>query len=134
MRRSRCTRRCARRPRSQGRKRVPRRRRAFGSRRFSEPRVPLRGVSAKVLTQSLRGLEQATLVNRRELSDTHVEYGLAELGRSMVPIVDNACEWTRNHWLEQLEVSEGYRVGAQARLRGAHCQGTSVTRCGTVLR
>ena len=36
-----------------------------GPRRFSELRVPLRGITAKVLTKSLRTLERDGLVARR---------------------------------------------------------------------
>jgi DNA-binding HxlR family transcriptional regulator len=35
-----------------------------GPRRFSEPRVPIRGVIAKVLTQSLRSLERPRRTRR----------------------------------------------------------------------
>ena len=39
----------------------------FGGRRFSDLRAGLRGISAKVLTERLEGLEQAGIVQRRQL-------------------------------------------------------------------
>lgn len=77
-----------------------------GPRRFSELRIPLRGVTAKVLTASLRGLERDGLVSRTVHGDRHVEYGLTALGRSMLAPMDSACEWAREHWDELLDARE----------------------------
>lgn len=76
-----------------------------GPRRFSELRVPLRGVTAKVLTKSLRTLERDGLVGR-EQGARHVEYALTPLGRSMLAPMDAACDWTRRHWDELLDARE----------------------------
>ncbi|MFI6322054.1 winged helix-turn-helix transcriptional regulator [Nonomuraea sp. NPDC050556] len=71
-----------------------------GPRRFSELRVPLRGVTAKVLTQSLRALERDGLVSRTVLDERvrHVEYALTPLGRSMLEPMRAVCEWAEDHW------------------------------------
>src|SRR2546429_9737651 len=71
-----------------------------GPRRFSELKVPLRGITSKVLTQSLRGLEQSGFVARTVHSGPmrHVEYRLTDLGRSVLGPLDAVCEWTEEHW------------------------------------
>lgn len=85
-----------------------------GPRRFSELRVPLRGVTAKVLTQSLRALERDGFVARtvHRAPARHVEYELTALGRSLVGPLDIACAWTREHWDELIDAREaGLTVG-----------------------
>ncbi|KAA2261961.1 helix-turn-helix transcriptional regulator [Solihabitans fulvus] len=79
-----------------------------GPRRFSELRVPLRGVTAKVLTQSLRALERDGLIARAEHPTPvrRVEYALTPLGRSMLGPMAAACEWTAEHWDELLDARE----------------------------
>lgn len=71
-----------------------------GPRRFSELRVPLRGVTAKVLTQSLRALERDGLVARTVHDERvrRVEYALTPLGRSMLEPMRAVCEWAEDHW------------------------------------
>ncbi|MDH6578557.1 helix-turn-helix domain-containing protein [Kitasatospora sp. MAP5-34] len=85
-----------------------------GPRRFSELKVPLRGVTAKSLTQSLRGLERDGFVVRevREGPERRVDYALTPLGRGLLGPLDTACEWTREHWDELIDAQEaGVRAG-----------------------
>ncbi|GAA4861595.1 helix-turn-helix domain-containing protein [Kitasatospora terrestris] len=79
-----------------------------GPRRFSELRVPLRGITAKVLTQSLRALERDGFVSRREHRGPvrHVEYALTPLGRSLLGPLDTACAWAEQHWDELIDARE----------------------------
>ncbi|MFD3945030.1 winged helix-turn-helix transcriptional regulator [Streptomyces sp. NPDC058579] len=80
-----------------------------GPRRFSELKVPLRGITAKSLTASLRRLEQDGFVVREEYEggpQRHVEYALTPLGRGLLGPLDAACEWTRDHWDELIETQE----------------------------
>ena len=51
----------------------------------------LEGVSQKVLTDSLRQMEDDGLVFRHDYGENplRVEYGLTELGRQMMPVVDS---------------------------------------------
>ncbi|GAA4218651.1 hypothetical protein GCM10022220_53680 [Actinocatenispora rupis] len=77
-----------------------------GPRRFSELRVPLRGVTAKVLTASLRGLERDGFVRRTAHPDRTVEYELTPLGRSLLGPLDAACAWAAEHWEELLDARE----------------------------
>lgn len=81
-----------------------------GPRRFSELRVPLRRVTPKVLTQSLRSLERDGLVKRTVYAEAtpHVEYELTLVGRSMLEPMAVACAWTERHWHELLDARESY--------------------------
>lgn len=85
-----------------------------GPRRFSELRIPLRGITAKVLIQSLRALERDGLIARtaRTTPTRRVDYALTPLGRSMLEPMATACAWAREHWDELLDARES----ASARL------------------
>lgn len=85
-----------------------------GPRRFSELRVPLRGITAKVLTQSLRSLERDGLVRRTAFAGPprRVEYELTDLGRSLLGPIYVACEWATDHWDELIDAREaGLKAG-----------------------
>ena len=58
--------------------------------RFNELRKSLDGVSQKVLTDSLRQMIDDGLVYRHDYQEMppRVEYGLTDLGRNMLPIID----------------------------------------------
>jgi DNA-binding HxlR family transcriptional regulator len=79
-----------------------------GPRRFSELRVPLHRVTPKVLTQSLRHLEQDGLISRTEYAVPvrRVVYELTPLGHSMLAPIHTACQWTATHWNELLDARE----------------------------
>ncbi|MGE6733208.1 winged helix-turn-helix transcriptional regulator [Streptomyces sp. NPDC059900] len=85
-----------------------------GPRRFSELRVPLRRVTQKVLTASLRGPEANGFVSRTVHPDPklRVEYALTPLGRSVLEPLDAACRWTTEHWDELLDARENAENGA----------------------
>ena len=61
-----------------------------GPRRFSELRVDIPPVSAKVLTTRLRELEAGGVIDRRvrPTSPPSVEYSLTALGAELVPAID----------------------------------------------
>jgi DNA-binding HxlR family transcriptional regulator len=86
-----------------------------GPRRFSELRVPLRRVTPKVLTQSLRSLERDGLVKRIVYAalTPHVEYELTPVGRSMLEPMAIACSWAEQHWNELLDARESYDNGTR---------------------
>ncbi|MDQ0313097.1 DNA-binding HxlR family transcriptional regulator [Kitasatospora herbaricolor] len=79
-----------------------------GPRRFSELKVPLRGVTAKSLTHSLRALERDGFVVRTEHEGAvrRVDYALTTLGRGLLGPLDTACAWTREHWDELIDAQE----------------------------
>ena len=66
-----------------------------GTKRFSELKRSLNGVSQKVLTTQLRAMEADGLVHREVFAEVppRVEYSLTELGRSLKTILDAMVEW-----------------------------------------
>ena len=65
--------------------------------RFNELQRDLEGVSQKVLTDSLRQMIDDGLAYRRDYHEMppRVEYGLTELGREMLPIIDALADFGR---------------------------------------
>lgn len=63
--------------------------------RFKELKKDLNGVSQKVLTDSLRSLEEDGIVTRTVYPEVppRVEYALSDLGESMRPIIDVMQRW-----------------------------------------
>ncbi len=63
--------------------------------RFNELRRDLDGISQKVLTDSLRSMEDDGIVIRTVYAEVppRVEYSLSELGKSMNPILDAMEAW-----------------------------------------
>jgi DNA-binding HxlR family transcriptional regulator len=61
-----------------------------GPRRFSELRIDIPPVSAKVLSQRLRELESRGVVRRsvQPSSPPSVEYSLTPMGRELIPALD----------------------------------------------
>jgi DNA-binding HxlR family transcriptional regulator len=55
------------------------------------------GISRKVLTETLRRLEQYGLVERRAEAPRRVVYRLTELGRTLVEPIDVLTNWARDH-------------------------------------
>jgi DNA-binding HxlR family transcriptional regulator len=72
---------------------------ARGTRRTSELKRLLSGVSQKMLTQTLRTIEDHGLIERRIYAEVppRVEYSLTPLGRSLNEPLTMICEWTEQH-------------------------------------
>ncbi|MEV0257827.1 helix-turn-helix domain-containing protein [Streptomyces sp. NPDC050732] len=70
---------------------------ADGPRRFGELRRKLEGVSPKVLTQTLRRLEEHGLVTRTVHAEVppRVEYELTDLGRGALEPLAHLRTWVR---------------------------------------
>lgn len=71
--------------------------------RFNELKKNLQGISQKVLTDSLRSMEEDGIITRTVYAEVppRVEYALSELGESMRPIIKSMEEWGLNykkHW------------------------------------
>lgn len=66
-----------------------------GTRRFSELRRRVNGVSERMLAQTLQQLEAHQLVTRRSLPvvPPHVEYSLTPLGEQAATKVEDLVEW-----------------------------------------
>nr|WP_207721587.1 helix-turn-helix domain-containing protein [Neobittarella massiliensis] len=67
--------------------------------RFNELRKDLEGISQKVLTDSLRSMEDDGIVTRTAYPEVppRVEYALSELGESMRPIIKAMEIWGLNY-------------------------------------
>lgn len=67
--------------------------------RFNELKKSLVGVSQKVLTDSLRSMENDGIITRTVFPEVppRVEYALTELGSSMMPILDAMRLWGENY-------------------------------------
>jgi len=66
-------------------------------RRFSELQRLMPDISHKVLTDTLRLLEQEGLVARETRGDAHVEYALSAHGESVRPLIHAVRQWGREH-------------------------------------
>ncbi len=63
--------------------------------RFNELRKDLEGISQKVLTDSLRSMEEDGIITRTVYPEVppRVEYSLSELGESMRPVIKVMEQW-----------------------------------------
>ena len=61
--------------------------------RFTEIRASVDGLSARLLSERLRELEAAGLIERRELGGGAVEYRLTAKGRALAPVVREIEAW-----------------------------------------
>ena len=63
--------------------------------RFNELKKSLEGISQKVLTDSLRSMEEDGIITRTVYAEVppRVEYALSDVGESMRPILDAMKEW-----------------------------------------
>ena len=63
--------------------------------RYSAIKRRLGDITNMMLAQSLKELEAAGLVNRRQFDEMppHVEYSLTEKGRSTIPMLTEAAKW-----------------------------------------
>ncbi|NYI03486.1 winged helix-turn-helix transcriptional regulator [Allostreptomyces psammosilenae] len=79
-----------------------------GPRPPGELRGRIGGISPKVLTETLRRLEYNGLVERRARPrpGPRVEYGLTELGRSLLPPIEAFGEWAFRHGDEVLAAQD----------------------------
>lgn len=70
-----------------------------GTKRLSELRRLIPGVSQKVLVQSLREMEEHGVVRRKVFAEVppRVEYSATRLGMSLQPIVSSLCDWGKRH-------------------------------------
>jgi DNA-binding HxlR family transcriptional regulator len=68
---------------------------AQGKMRYTEIRKSIPDISQKMLTTSLKHLEQEHLLKRKAYAEIppRVEYSLTELGLSLMPIIGQMIEW-----------------------------------------
>lgn len=70
-----------------------------GKQRFGQLRRLMPGISQKMLTQQLRGLERNGIVNRNVFSDTPpvVEYSLTPIGTKLVDLFEGIDAWAMEY-------------------------------------
>jgi DNA-binding HxlR family transcriptional regulator len=63
--------------------------------RFNELKKDLDGISQKVLTDSLRSMEEDGLITRTVYPEVppRVEYALSDLGLTLKPVLDSMVAW-----------------------------------------
>lgn len=73
----------------------------FGVVRFNELKRYIGTISYKSLSAALKELEADQLVHREEYPQIppKVEYSLTKRGQSLIPILDEMCEWGDLHRL-----------------------------------
>lgn len=77
--------------------------------RFNELRKSLEGISQKVLTDSLRSMEEDGLVTRTAYPEVppRVEYSLSPLGESMRPIIQAMEQWGAQYKASKAREQQG---------------------------
>ena len=77
-----------------------------GPRRHGELKRMIEGISQKMLTQTLRGMETDGLVKRTviDVIPPHVEYGLTPLGQTLSDPLVAICQWAMDH-LAELQIA-----------------------------
>jgi DNA-binding HxlR family transcriptional regulator len=88
---------------------------ALGTRtlRFSELRREVEGVSQKMLTQTLRGLERDGLVQRKAYATIppKVEYSLTPLGVSLTDVITTIRMWAYGHMDDITDARTAFDAG-----------------------
>jgi len=71
-----------------------------GTKRFSELKKLMPGITQKMITQQLRELEADNLVKRTVYAQVppKVEYSLTEFGESLMPILSLMCKWGEEYY------------------------------------
>ena len=71
-----------------------------GVMRFNEIRRFMTDCSQKMLSQTLKNLEQSHLVHRQVFPEVppRVEYSLTDTGKSLMPIITSLIEWSKEHF------------------------------------
>lgn len=71
----------------------------FGVVRFNEMQKYIGTITFKTLSTTLKQLEADNLIHREEYPQIppKVEYSLTEKGKSLMPILDQMCDWGDQH-------------------------------------
>lgn len=78
--------------------------------RFNEIHRAIEGISHKMLTQTLRRLEQKGIVERKvtPTNPPAVEYSLSPLGSTLIPLMAALRQWAEEHIEEVEQSSKAY--------------------------
>ena len=71
----------------------------YGTFRYNELKRFLDPISFKTLTSNLKELEECDLIIRKEYQEMppKVEYYLSDKGKSLMPILDQLCDWGKKN-------------------------------------
>ena len=85
-----------------------------GPRRTGELKRRLAGVSAKMLTQTLRELERHGIVTREDFGEVppRVEYRLSPLGHSLSKLIIEIEQWVTTHYTRMTGSARRYDADA----------------------
>jgi len=78
-----------------------------GPMRFGELRRAIPDITQRMLTLTLRELEEDGIVNRKvfEVVPPHVEYSMTELGEQLAPVMDSLRNWGRANYALKTSVA-----------------------------
>ncbi|MEJ9212206.1 helix-turn-helix domain-containing protein [Bacillus smithii] len=70
-----------------------------GTKRFSELKALMPGITQRMLVNQLRELEEDLIVHREvyPVVPPKVEYSLTEYGKSLMPILESMYQWGKNY-------------------------------------
>lgn len=73
--------------------------------RYNEIRKELSNITDAVLAAMLKDLIKDELISRKQYNEIppRVEYTLTEKGKSVLPILQSICHWSRQHAKEELD-------------------------------
>lgn len=87
-----------------------------GPARFSELRRGIEGISQRMLTVTLRGLERDGVVVRtiHQVMPPHVEYALSPMGGTLLAATQTLIRWSEQHLAEIDAAREAYDTQSRA--------------------
>jgi DNA-binding HxlR family transcriptional regulator len=73
--------------------------------RFNNLRRKIIGISNLMLSKTLQQLEHDKIVERRQYNEMppRVEYSLTELGRAVIPTIEQLGKWGEQVWCEKMK-------------------------------
>lgn len=74
--------------------------------RYGELKKSIKGITHKMLSNQLKELENDKIIIRKSYGEVppRVEYYLSEKGLSLMPILEEMCNWGHLHYLENKDV------------------------------
>jgi DNA-binding HxlR family transcriptional regulator len=83
-----------------------------GTLRFSELQREMLDISQKMLSKTLKRLEQNGLVLRKVYPEVppRVEYALSDLGKSLIPAMEPLLDWSKQHMISFVQIAESAEV------------------------
>jgi DNA-binding HxlR family transcriptional regulator len=81
-----------------------------GTLRYSDLHRAIHGISQKMLTQTLRNLEESGLVHREVYPEVppRTEYSLTPLGQTLIEPLSTLCAWAERHMPELERARQRY--------------------------